>query len=81
MKVFQTNEVKNIALIGGSGSGKTILAESMLFDGNIISRRGSIEDKNTVSDYRDIEIEKGHSITSTLMYTILDGKKINIIWK
>ena len=79
MKVFQTNEVKNIALIGGSGSGKTILAESMLFDGNIISRRGSIEDKNTVSDYRDIEIEKGHSITSTLMYTILDGKKINII--
>ena len=79
MKVFQTNDVKNIALVGGAGSGKTTLAETMLFDGKIISRRGSIEDHNTVSDYRDIEFEKGQSIGSTLMYTIHNGKKINLI--
>lgn len=79
MNVFQTNEVKNIALVGGAGSGKTTLAEAMLFDGKIINRRGSIADKNTVSDYRDIELEKGQSVTSTLMYTIHNGKKINII--
>jgi len=79
MKVFQTSDVKNIALVGGAGAGKTTLAETMLFDGKVISRRGSIEDKNTVSDYRDIEFEKGQSVTSTLMYTIHNGKKINIL--
>lgn len=79
MTVFQTNDVKNIALVGGAGSGKTTLAETMLYDGKIINRRGSIEDKNTVSDYRDIELEKGQSIGSTLMYTIHNGKKINFI--
>ena len=52
MKVYQTNEIRNIALIGGAKSGKTTLAEAMLFEGGVISRRGSVEDKNTVSDYR-----------------------------
>ena len=51
MKVYQTNEIKNIALIGSAGSGKTTLAESMLFEAGIIKRRGSVEAKNTVSDY------------------------------
>ena len=56
MKVFQTNEIRNIALIGGAKTGKTTLAEAMLFEGGVISRRGAVEDKNTVSDYRPIEI-------------------------
>lgn len=79
MKVYQTNEIKNIALIGGAKSGKTTLAECMLFEGGIVNRRGFIEDKNTVSDYREIELERQNSVFSTVMYTEFNGKKINII--
>ena len=55
MKVYQTSEIKNIALIGSAGSGKTTLAESMLYEAGIIKRRGSVEAKNTVSDYFPVE--------------------------
>ncbi len=79
MKVFQTNEIRNIALIGGAKTGKTTLAEDMLFEGGIINRRGSIEDKNTVSDYRDIELERQNSVYSSVLYTIYNNHKINII--
>ena len=50
MKVYKTNEIRNIALIGNAGSGKTTLAEAMLFECGLIKRRGSIDGKNTVSD-------------------------------
>ncbi len=79
MKAFQTNEIKNIAIMGGAKSGKTTLAESMLFEGGVINRRGSVDDKNTVSDYRDIELERQNSIFSTVMYTLFQNKKVNII--
>ncbi len=79
MKVYQTNEIRNIALLGGSRSGKTTLAEAMLFHGGVISRRGTVEDKNTASDYRDIELERQNSIYSTVLYTEHNGAKINII--
>jgi len=79
MKVFQADEIKNIALVGGAKAGKTTLAEAMLFEGGSIKRRGSVEDKNTVSDYRDIELDKGQSVVSTIMHTVYDGVKINII--
>ncbi|MBO4581712.1 MAG: elongation factor G [Bacteroidales bacterium] len=79
MKVYQTSEIRNIALLGNSRSGKTTLAESMLFHGGVISRRGSIEDKNTVSDYREIELERGNSIYSTVLYSEYNGIKYNII--
>ncbi len=79
MKVFQTNEIRNIALIGGAKSGKTTLAEAMLFEGGVISRRGSVEDKNTVSDYRPIELERQNSVSASILYTLCDNKKINII--
>ena len=79
MKEYKSNEIKNITLIGGAKSGKTTLAEAMLFQGGSISRRGSIDEKNTVSDYRDVEIEKQNSIFSTVLYTEYEGKKINII--
>ncbi len=79
MKIYQTNEIKNIALIGGAKSGKTTLAECMLFEGGVLSRRGSVEDKNTASDYREIELERQNSVYSTVLYTEFAGKKINII--
>ena len=65
MKVYQTSEIRNIALVGGAKAGKSTLAEAMLFNGGHIKRRGSIEDKNTVSDYREIELERENSIFTT----------------
>jgi elongation factor G len=79
MKTFQADQIKNIAILGNSGSGKTTLAEAMLFDGGIIERRGTIEGKNTVSDYRPIEHENGNSIFSTVLYTEYLNNKINIL--
>ncbi len=79
MKTFQADQIKNIALLGNSGSGKTSLAEAMLFNGGIIERRGTIEGNNTVSDYRPIEHENGNSIFSTVMYTEFQNHKINIL--
>jgi elongation factor G len=78
MKTFQADQIKNIALLGNSGSGKTTLAEALLFNGGIIERRGTIEAKNTVSDYRPIEHENGNSIYSTVLYTEFLNHKINI---
>jgi len=79
MKVYKTSEIRNIALVGGAKSGKTTIAESMLMEGNMIDRRGSIEDKNTVSDYKPIEMEREHSVHSSLLHTLYDNKKINIM--
>ena len=79
MKVYQTNEIKNIALIGGAGSGKTTLAESMLFEAGVIKRRGTVEQKNTVSDYFPVEQEYGYSVFPTVFHTEWNGKKLNII--
>ncbi|MCB9015918.1 MAG: elongation factor G [Lentimicrobiaceae bacterium] len=79
MKVYKTNELRNVVLIGGAKTGKTTLSESMLFEGGLITRRGTVEDKNTVSDYREIELERQNSVSSTVLYLEHKGNKINII--
>jgi elongation factor G len=79
MKTYQTDQIKNIVLLGNSGSGKTILGEAMLFNGGVIERKGTIEGKNTASDYRPIEHENGNSIFSTVLYSEYQNKKINIL--
>lgn len=79
MKVYQTSEIKNIALVGGAKSGKTTLTEAMAFESGLITRRGSVDDKNALSDYREIEIDRKNSIVSTISYAEHSGKKINII--
>jgi elongation factor G len=79
MKTYLTDHIRNIALLGNAGSGKTTLAEAMLFNGGVIERRGTVETKNTVSDYKPIEQENRNSIFSTVLYTEFGDNKINII--
>lgn len=79
MKVHKTNEIKNIALLGNDGAGKTTLTEALLYEAGIISRRGRITAKNTVSDYFPVEQEYGYSVFSTVFHVEWNGKKLNII--
>ena len=79
MKIYQTSDIRNIALVGGAKSGKTSMAEAMAFCGGLINRRGTVDGKNTISDYRDIELDRKYSVETTLMYTEFGGKKVNIL--
>jgi len=79
MATFDTAHVKNIVLLGHAGSGKTTLAEDMLFEAGIINRRGTVREGTTVSDYHDLEKERGNSIFASLLHTTWRGYKINII--
>ena len=79
MKVYQTNEIKNIALLGNDGAGKTTLTEALLYESGVIKRRGRITMKNTVSDYFPVEQEYGYSVFSTVFHCEYNGKKLNII--
>ena len=79
MKIYQSKEIKNIALLGNDGAGKTTLTESLLFEAGQISRKGRISQKNTVSDYFPVEQEYGYSVFSTVFHVEYNGKKLNII--
>ncbi len=79
MKTFDSYHIKNVVLVGHTGSGKTTLAECMLYEAGVINRRGSVNDSNTTSDYHDLEHERGNSIFSTLMHVEWKDTKINII--
>jgi elongation factor G len=79
MKTYKTKEIKNIALMGNDGVGKTTLTESLLFESGIINRRGRITAKNTASDYFPVEQEYGYSVFSTIFHTEYNGKKLNFI--
>jgi elongation factor G len=79
MKVYQTNEIRNIAIIGGSGSGKTTLSEALLFESGIIKRRGSVDNGNTVTDYFPVEKEYGYSVFSTIFSVEWLNKKLNFV--
>ncbi len=79
MKTYDEKHIKNVVLIGSAKSGKTTLAETMMFEAGLINRRGTVEDKNTVSDFHEIEHERGNSIYATTMHTEWKDYKINII--
>src|ERR1051325_9067491 len=79
MPEFDTSHVKNIVLLGHAGSGKTSLAECMLFEAGITTRPGRIMERNNMGDYHELEQERGNSIFSKLLHTKWRGYKINII--
>ncbi len=79
MNVFDHKHIKNIVFVGAHNSGKTTLTETMLFEAGLINRRGTVENKTTVSDYQEIEQERGSSVFATPMHTEWRNYKINII--
>ena len=76
---FDSKQIRNVVLLGHSGVGKTTLAEAMLFEAGEISRRGSVEEGNTVSDYTDLEHERGGSLFASLEHVSWKDSKINLI--
>lgn len=79
MKVYDTANIRNIALLGHAGSGKTTLAECMVFEAGAINRRGTVQEGNTVSDHYNIEKERQNSVFASLLHVAWKDSKINII--
>ena len=79
MKVYDDKHIKNVAFVGAHYSGKTTIAEAMLYEAGLINRRGTPEQQNTVSDYHEIEHERSASVFATCLHTEWRNYKINII--
>jgi len=79
MKIYDDKHIKNVVFVGAHNSGKTTLAETMLFEAGLINRRGTVETQNTVSDYHEIEHARGTSVYATPLHTEWRNYKINII--
>jgi len=79
MASYTTADIRNIALVGHAGAGKTSLAERLLHDSGVLGRLGSVEDKNTVCDYEDEEKHHGHSLSSAVVHFDHNGKRYNLI--
>ena len=79
MKIYDDKHIKNVVFVGAHQAGKTTLAETMLFEAGLINRRGTVENKNTVSDYHEVEHERETSVYATPLHTEWRNYKINII--
>ena len=79
MKVYKTDSVRNLALVGHSGSGKTNLTEAMLFQSGATKKLGNVSDKNTVSDFTEEEMERGTSIGTSIVPIEWRNYKLNVI--
>src|SRR5919108_1590240 len=79
MKVYDAHSLRNVALIGHSGAGKTQLLSALLFDAGAVNRLGRVDDGTTVTDYDEEEIARKHTLTSSLAYAEWNKTKINFI--
>lgn len=79
MAAYNTDKIRNVVLVGHSGSGKTTFSETMLYEMKVIGRRGSVSDGNTQSDYSPLEQQRGHSLFSSVLHGAWKDTKINIL--
>ena len=79
MKGYTSETIRNIALLGHGGCGKTTFLEAGLMATGVINRLGKVEDGNTVSDYDKMEIEKGYSINNSIVPVEYNKVKINFV--
>lgn len=79
MAAYTTDKIRNVVLVGHSGSGKTTFAETMLYEAKAINRRGTVGDGNTQSDYASLEQQRGHSLFASLLHCSWKDTKINIL--
>ena len=79
MKVYDAASLRNVALVGHSGSGKTQLVSALLFDAGAVNRLGRVDDGTTVTDYDEEEIARKHTLSASLAYAEWNKTKINFI--
>src|SRR5829696_3070748 len=79
MKVYDAASLRNVALVGHSGSGKTQLVSALLFDAGAVNRLGKVDDGTTVTDYDEEEISRKHTLSAALAYAEWNKAKINFI--
>src|SRR5215510_5040925 len=79
MKVYDAASIRNVAVVGHGGSGKTQLVSALLFDAGMVNRLGKVDEGNTVTDYDDEEISRKHTLSASLAYAEWNKTKINLI--
>jgi elongation factor G len=79
MKVYDASSIRNVALVGHSGAGKTQLISALLFDAGAVNRFGRVDDGTTVTDYDDEEIARKHTLACSIAYVEWNRHKINFI--
>src|SRR6266542_2871517 len=79
MKVYDAPYIRNVALVGHSGAGKTQLIAALLFDAGAVNRFGRVDDGTTVTDYDEEAIARKHTLACSIAYVELNRHKINFI--
>ncbi len=79
MSKYKVEDIHNLALVGHRAAGKTTLADSLLFKAGAVERKGSVDDKTSISDYDDEEKNRHQSIDTSVLHLETQGKKLNIL--